>query len=542
MRFVDANILTLIIFLPLAGAILLAFFPRRDRDVRYFALAVSLITLLASLHLPWHLVRQQEGFQFEQNIPWIAHPNIHYHLGVDGLSMWLVVLTTFLMPLCVLISWKSIGDRVKEFFILMLVLETAMIGVFLALDLFLFYFFWEATLIPMALLIGMYGHGRKIYAAVKFFLYTMIASVFMLVAILWLYARTGSFDFVTVQNLIQSGQVNGFGQAATWLFLGFFVAFAVKVPLFPVHTWLPDAHVEAPTAGSVLLAGVLLKMGTYGLLRFNVGLFPEQARQNAPWIITLAIIGIVYGALVAMVQPNIKRLVAYTSVSHLGFVVLGIFSFTQLGMDGAVYQMLNHGVSTGALFMLLGMIYDRRHTYDISEYGGLATPMPVYATFFAFIMLSSVGLPLLNGFIGEFLVLSGAFQAKQVYGIVAATGVIWSACYLLWMYQRVFYGPVTNPANKNLRDIDARERLSLWPLVVASLVMGVAPMLWLHSIDPAVSSALKQFYGRPQVSRDAIPLKAAAPPPARIMQNPASTLRAGVAPNEAQAPAQVIGR
>jgi len=493
MNFINDNILTIVVFLPLAGAILLAFFPRRDRDIRYFALAVSLITLLASLHLPWYFVRGQSGFQFDQNVPWIPHPNIHYHLGVDGISLWLVVLTTFLMPLCVLISWKAIGDRVKEFFILMLILETAMIGVFVALDLFLFYFFWEATLIPMALLIGMYGHGRKIYAAVKFFLYTMIASMFLLASIIWLYARTGSFDFVTIQAAIQNGQVAGFAQAALWLFLGFFVAFAVKVPLFPVHTWLPDAHVEAPTAGSVLLAGVLLKMGTYGLLRFNLGLFPEQARRNAPWIITLAIIGIIYGALVAMVQPNIKRLVAYTSVSHLGFVVLGIFSFTQLGVDGAVYQMLNHGVSTGALFMLLGMIYERRHTYDITEYGGLATPMPVYATFFAFIMLSSVGLPLLNGFIGEFLVLSGAFQARQVYGILAATGVIWSACYLLWMYQRVFYGEVTNPANKVLRDIDARERVSLWPTAIAALVMGVAPMLWLHSIDPAVSAALQQF-------------------------------------------------
>ena len=493
MSFVDNNILTIVTFLPLAGAILLMLFPRRDRDVRYFALAVSLITLLASLHLPWYFDRANTGFQFEQNVPWIPHPNIHYHLGVDGISLWLVVLTTFLMPLCVLVSWKGIHERVKEFFILMLVLETAMIGVFVALDLFLFYFFWEATLIPMALIVGIFGHGRRIYAAVKFFLYTMIASVFMLAAILWLYAKTGSFDFTTIQAALQTGQVAGIAQAAVWLFLGFFVAFAVKVPLFPLHTWLPDAHVEAPTAGSVVLAGVLLKMGTYGMLRFNVGLFPEQARRHAPWIVALAIIGIIYGALVAMVQPNIKRLVAYTSVSHLGFVVLGIFSFTQLGVDGAVYQMLNHGVSTGALFMLLGMAYDRRHTYDMKEYGGIATPMPVYATFFAFIMLSSVGLPMLNGFVGEFMVLSGAFQAKQLYGILAATGVIWSACYLLWMYQRVFYGPVTNPANLHLPDLDARERVSLWPLAIAALVMGVAPMLWLNSIHPTVDAVLKQF-------------------------------------------------
>lgn len=493
MIYINHNIITIVTFLPLLGALLLVVFPRRDRDIRWFALGISLVTLLASLHLPWHFDHGQSGFQFEQNVPWISHPHINYHLGIDGISLWLVVLTTFLTPLCVLISWKSVHDRVKEFFILMLVLETAMIGVFVALDLFLFYFFWEATLIPMALIIGIYGHGRRIYAAVKFFLFTMIASVFMLAATIWLYAHTGSFDFVTIQQAIQSGQVAGFDAAAKWLFLGFFVAFAVKVPLFPFHTWLPDAHVEAPTAGSVLLAGVLLKMGTYGLLRFNLGLFPDQSQRNAPWIIVLAIISIISGALVAMVQPNVKKLVAYTSVSHLGFVVLGIFSFTQIGIDGAVYQMLGHGISTGALFMLLGMIYDRRHTYDISEYGGIATPMPVYATFFTFIMLSSVGLPLLNGFVGEFLILSGAFQARQIYGILAATGVIWSACYLFWMYQRVFYGQVTNPVNKNLTDMDARERISMWPLALVALAMGVAPNLWLHFIDPSVSFSLKQF-------------------------------------------------
>ena len=503
MNYIDQNILSIVTFLPLVGALLLILIPNRERDIKWFALGITVVTLLASLHLPWHFDRAQAGFQFEQNIPWISHPNIHYHLGIDGISLWLVVLTTFLLPLCVLISWKSVHGRVKDFFILMLLLETAMIGVFVALDLFLFYFFWEATLIPMALIIGIFGHGRRVYAAVKFFLYTMIASVFMLAALIWLYVHTGSFDFTVIQQAIQSGQVPGFAAAAKWLFLGFFIAFAVKVPLFPLHTWLPDAHVEAPTAGSVILAGVLLKMGTYGLLRFNVGLFPEQARANAAWISVLAIIGIIVGALVAMVQPNIKRLIAYTSVSHLGFVVLGIFSFTQIGVDGAVYQMLNHGVSTGALFMLLGMIYDRRHTYDINEFGGLATPMPVYATFFTFIMLSSVGLPLLNGFVGEFMILNGAFQARQVYGILAATGVIWAACYLLWMYQRVFQGKITNPANKNLHDLDARERISLWPLAIAALVMGVAPDLWLRFISPSVSLALKNFSGGLQASAPA---------------------------------------
>jgi NADH-quinone oxidoreductase subunit M len=489
----DNSMLTLVALIPLAGAVLLVLFPRRDRDIRLFALVVSLLDFVLSLHLPVHFQRGRTAFQYEINYPWISNPNIHYHMGVDGVSMWLVVLTTFLTPLCVLISWKSVQERVKEFFILLLVLQTALIGVFMALDLFLFYFFWEATLIPMALLIGIYGHGRRVYAAVKFFLYTMVASMFMLAAILWLYAKTGTFDFVSIQTAIGNGQVENFAGAALWLFLGFFIAFAVKVPVFPFHTWLPDAHVEAPTAGSVLLAGVLLKMGTYGMFRFNLGLFPEQARSNAWWIMVLALIGIVYGALVAMVQPNLKKLIAYSSISHLGFVVLGIFSFTQVGLDGATFVMLAHGVSTGALFMLAGILYERRHTYEIAEFGGLATPMPVYATFFLFIMLASLGLPLLNGFIGEFLVLSGAFRDRAVYGVVGATGVIWSACYLLWMYQRVFFGKVTHDVNLSLRDLSGRERAALWPTAVVALVMGVAPLLWLNAIDAAVQTTLAPF-------------------------------------------------
>ena len=484
------SILTLVTFIPTAGALLLLVFPRRSRDIRWFALFVSLITFILSLHLPTYFDHTRTSFQYEINLQWISSPNIHYHLGIDGISLWLVVLTTFLTPLCVLISWKSVNERVKEFFILLLVLETALIGVFVALDLFFFYFFWEFTLIPMALLIGMYGHERRVYAAVKFFLFTMIASAFMLAAIIWLYAKTGSFDYVAVQEAIRSGSAGISQVALGWLFLGFFIAFAVKVPIFPLHTWLPDAHFEAPTSGSVLLAGVLLKMGTYGLLRFDVGLFPEQSRQNSPWVVTLAIIGIIYGALVAMVQPNLKKLVAYSSVSHLGFVVLGIFSFTQIGVDGAVYQMLNHGISTGALFMLVGILYERRHTFDIAEFGGLATPMPIFAAFFMVIMLSSLGLPLLNGFVGEFLVLSGAFQARHIYGILAATGVIWSAAYLLWMYQRVFFGKVKHPVNETLPDLSGRERAALWPTTLMALTMGVAPILWLGSIDPAVRTVL----------------------------------------------------
>jgi NADH-quinone oxidoreductase subunit M len=494
-------ILTIVTFLPAAGAVLLLLFPRRHRDIRWFALAISLITLLASLHLPWHFresaasfapsATANSQFAFEIDRQWITTPNIHYHMGVDGISLWLVILTTFLVPLCVMVSWKSIQDRVKEFFILMLLLETAMIGVFTSLDLFLFYFFWEATLIPMALLIGMYGHDRRIYAAVKFFLYTMVASVFMLAAIIWLYAKTGSFDFVYIQQQIATGALALSPHAAQWLFLGFFIAFAVKVPLWPLHTWLPDAHVEAPTAGSVLLAGVLLKMGTYGLLRFNIGLFPDQAHYNQKWIMTLALIGIIAGALVAMVQPNMKKLIAYSSVSHLGFVVLGTFSFTRAGLDGAVYQMLNHGISTGALFILAGVLYERRHTYDISEYGGLATPMPVYATMFLIATLSSIGLPLLNGFVGEYLILTGSFQARAVFGILAATGVIWSACYMLWLYQRIFFGENRNRANFALPDLNGRERASVWPLAIAAVVMGVFPMIWLNSIDGAVARVVQ---------------------------------------------------
>ncbi|HKD45841.1 MAG TPA: NADH-quinone oxidoreductase subunit M [Candidatus Angelobacter sp.] len=484
-------ILTLVTFIPAIGALVLMLMPRNDRVLRWIALITSLVTFAFSLHLPRFFDYGQPGFQsqFDTSSPWIGQA-IRYHLGVDGISMWLVLLTAFLVPLSVLVSWKSIHDRVKEFFVLLLVLETAMIGVFLALDLFLFYVFWEATLIPMALLIGMYGHGRRVYAAVKFFLYTMVASVFMLAAIIYLYTQTRphTFEYAAFRALIENGHFSP--GALEWLFLGFFVAFAVKVPLFPLHTWLPDAHVEAPTAGSVLLAGVLLKMGTYGLLRFNVGMFPNESANNAFWINVLAIIGIIYGALVALVQPNLKKLIAYSSVSHLGLVVLGIFTFTQIGTDGAVYQMLNHGISTGALFMLAGMLYERKHTYDFEQYGGLAAPMPVYATFFMIAVLSSVGLPLLNGFVGEFLVLSGSFQAKAIYGILGASGVIWSACYLLWMYQKVFYGPISHEENKTLPDIGGREQISLWPIAVMALVMGVASPYWMKSINPAVDATI----------------------------------------------------
>ncbi len=482
------SILTLITFTPAVGALILMLMPRNDRMLRWAALIVSLLTFGISLYLPMNISHGT----FDFNRDWIktGNINIHYHMAADGISMWLVLLTTFLVPLSVLVSWKSIHDRVKEFFVLILLLEMAMIGVFLAMDMFLFYVFWEATLIPMALLIGMYGHERRVYAAVKFFLYTMVASVFMLAAIIWLYTHNPqhNFEYAAFCDVIAHSGISA--STLQWLFLGFFIAFAVKVPLFPLHTWLPDAHVEAPTAGSVLLAGVLLKMGTYGLLRFNVGMFPVQSGRNAVWINVLAIIGIIYGALVALVQPNLKKLIAYSSVSHLGFVVLGIFTFTQAGTDGAVYQMLNHGISTGALFMLAGMLYERKHTYEFREFGGLATPMPVYATFFLVAVLSSVGLPLLNGFVGEFLVLSGAFQAKMIYGVLAASGVIWGACYLLWMYQKVFYGPMVHDENRTLPDISFREQISLWPLAVLALIMGVASPYWITSMEKPVADII----------------------------------------------------
>jgi NADH-quinone oxidoreductase subunit M len=508
----NSSILTLVTFVPAIGALLLMLMPRNDRALRWAALIISIVTFALSLFLPMYYDYGATGFQFETNHNWIGQ-TIHYHMGADGISMWLVLLTTLLVPVSVLVSWKSIHDRVKEFFVLLLLLEMAMIGVFLALDMFLFYVFWEATLIPMALLIGMYGHERRVYAAVKFFLYTMVASVFMLAAIIWLYTHTPitpatphhSFEYAAFREVIAHG---GFSSTALqWLFLGFFIAFAVKVPLFPLHTWLPDAHVEAPTAGSVLLASVLLKMGTYGLLRFNVGMFPDQAAYNSSWINTLAVIGIIYGALVALVQPNLKKLIAYSSVSHLGFVVLGIFSLTTIGIDGAVYQMLNHGISTGALFMLAGMLYERKHTYEFKEYGGLATPMPVYATFFFLAVLSSVGLPLLNGFVGEFLVLSGAFQSAVPHGmlfaILGSSGVIWGACYLLWMYQKVFYGQIHHAENKMLPDIDGRERISLVPLVVMAVIMGVVSPYWMKSIQPAVVSTMPQASGiKAQAQKD----------------------------------------
>ena len=427
----------------MAGTAALLLLGRDDRSwIRAAALAVSLAEFLISLLLLRGFAPGSSAYQFEEMHNWIPSPPIHYHLGVDGISLFLVLLTTFLTPIAVLASWKSIEDRAQGFYITVLVLETGIIGVFVSLDLFLFFLFWEVMLIPMYFLIGVWGHERRIYAAMKFIMYTMFGSILMFVAMVWLYELTGTFDLPRIQAALLSGELTLTPGTEWLLFGGFFLAFAIKVPMFPFHTWLPDAHTEAPTAGSVLLAGVLLKMGTYGMLRFCVPLFPEAARRAAPYIAVLAIIGILYGALVAMVQTNLKRLVAYSSISHLGFVVLGIFAFDATATQGAIYQMLNHGISTGALFVLVGTLYERRHTYEISDYGGLATPMPFLAALFLFASLASAGLPMLNGFVGEFLILVGTFLRHASWASWAAPGTLFAAVYLLWAYQRVFFGPI----------------------------------------------------------------------------------------------------
>jgi NADH-quinone oxidoreductase subunit M len=466
--------LSVLIFFPAMGALALLLLRGDDHKyIRYLSLIVSVAEFIFSLFLLFKVPAGTPGYQLEEFAKWINQPPINYHLGVDGISMFLVILTTFLTPISVLASWKSIEHRVKEFFIMLLMLEVGVVGVFLSLDLFLFFLFWEVMLIPMALLIGIWGHERRVYAAVKFVLYTMAGSILMLVGIIWLYNATGTFDLPTVQQMLANGVLVLPPRTEMILFLAFFAAFAIKVPLFPLHTWLPDAHVEAPTAGSVMLAGVLLKMGTYGMIRFCLPLFPDASRRAAGWVAALAIIGIIYGALVAMVQPNLKKLVAYSSVSHLGFVVLGIFAFHNISMQGAVYQMLAHGISTGALFLLVGMLHDRRHTFEISEYGGLATPMPKFAAFFLLAALSSLGLPMLNGFVGEYLILLGTYQRHWQWASWAALGVILSACYLLRSYQRVFFGEITKEKNRNLPDASLREKWILTTVAVVTLWMGI---------------------------------------------------------------------
>jgi NADH-quinone oxidoreductase subunit M len=490
-------LLSLTIFFPLVGAALLLVVPNRDggRDglIRQIALATSLVTFALSLWLWRGFDPGGAEFQFVERYSWIPAFGIDYYLGIDGISLMLILLTTFLTPLALLSSWGSIERKVKEFSLFMLLLETAMLGVFAALDLFLFYIFWDIVLIPMYFIIGVWGYERRIYAAIKFILFTMAGSVLMLVAIIglaWLHnSATGAYSFDYLK-LLRLGIAPS---TQTWFFLAFALAFAIKVPLFPLHTWLPDAHVEAPTAGSIILAGVLLKMGTYGLVRFAFPLFPHAAIEFTPWLAALSIIGIIYGALVSMVQPDMKKLVAYSSVSHLGFVVLGTCALNVQGVQGSVYQMLNHGVSTGALFMIVGMLSDRRHTRLIAEYGGLKNVVPRLVAVFLVITLSSIAMPGLNGFVGEFLILIGAYRTNWLWATLAASGVILSAVYMLWMFQRVNYGVVTNPKNEKLPDLLPREWAAVAPLVLMAVVMGAVPNLFLRPIEPAVTRMVQRM-------------------------------------------------
>ena len=490
-------LLSLLVALPVAGGlVVLALGRDRDALVRHVALWVSLATFALSLGLWARFDGTSPEFQFVERYPWLPDFGVSYHVGVDGISLLLVVLTAFLTPISLLCSWESIEHRVREFSMFMLMLEAAMIGVFVSLDLFLFYVFWDFMLIPMYFLIGIWGYDRRIYAAIKFILYTMAGSVLMLLAIIWLAYYHHSVVGVPTFDLQQLYALDVPVGVQTWLFLAFAVAFAIKVPLFPFHTWLPDAHVQAPTAGSVILAGVLLKMGTYGLLRFAFPLFPEATLAFLPWLATLAVIGIVYGALVAMVQPDLKKLVAYSSVSHLGFVVLGLAALNVNGVQGAVYQMLAHGVSTGGLFLIVGMLSDRRHTRQIAEFGGLKLVMPQLVAAFLLVTLASVALPGMNGFIGEFLILLGAFgstalDGARVYTAIAATGVILSAVYMLWMFQRVNYGPMTNDKNRGLRDLSLREWLVIGPVCALAIVMGVVPGIFLAPMEPAVRRTIE---------------------------------------------------
>jgi NADH-quinone oxidoreductase subunit M len=484
-------LLTLIVFSPLVGAVLLGLLPREPvAGIRRAALVFALVPFALSL---WMLARFEPGvadFQFVERAAWIPQWGAEYRLGVDGVSLFLVLLTTLLTPIVVLASWGDVRRRVKEFFAFLLVLETGMLGALVALDLLLFYVFWEVMLVPMYFLIGVWGGPRRIYAAIKFVLFTMVGSLLMLVAILYcawqVKAASGSYGFAYESVLA----LRMTAHAQLLLFAAFALAFAIKVPLFPLHTWLPDAHVEAPTGGSVILAGVLLKMGTYGFLRFALPLFPAAIPVAAPWIVGLAVTGIVYGALVATVQPDLKKLVAYSSVSHLGFVMLGLFALTPTAVAGSLYQMLNHGLSTGGLFLLVGMIYERRHSRQIADFGGLWTVVPVYAAFFLVVMLASLGLPGLNGFVGEFLILLGAFARWPRATAVATSGVILGALYLLWMYQRVVFGPVVHEENAALADLAPREIAVLVPIIALCLLMGLYPTPFLARMQPSIDRIL----------------------------------------------------
>jgi NADH-quinone oxidoreductase subunit M len=485
--------LSLLLALPAIGALALAFVPRQ-RVSTLFALALLLsgVDFLYSLGLLGRFDGSNGEMQFVERTPWIPAFGIDYSVGIDGISLFLVLLTTLLVPIAILASW-SVRERVKEYLIAMLLLETGMLGAFVALDLFLFYVFWEVMLVPMYFLIGVWGGSRRVYAALKFVIYTMAGSLLMLVGIIYLAARHAEVEQVLTFDLLRLYGLRLPLDQQTWLFLAFALSFAIKVPLFPFHTWLPDAHVEAPTAGSVILAGILLKLGTYGFLRFAMPLFPDAALAAAPIIVALAVVGVIYGAMVAMMQSDIKKLVAYSSVSHLGFVMLGLFALNIQSVQGAIFQMISHGLSTGALFLLVGMIYDRRHSRMIADFGGLWKQVPLFSAILMVVTFASIGLPGLNGFVGEFLILLGAFRVMPLWTAAAATGVILGAVYMLWMYRRVIFGPLSQPDNAKLEDLNGRELLLLAPILFLILLMGAYPQPFLERMKPAVELTLERI-------------------------------------------------
>jgi NADH-quinone oxidoreductase subunit M len=486
--------LTLLLLIPVVGAAVLLLVPRRQTGALFFfALLASVADFLWSLNILAAFDGANGEMQLIERIAWMPAFGIEYIVGIDGISLFLVLLTTLLMPLAILASWP-VKEKVKEYLFFMLLLETGMLGAFVALDLVLFYVFWEVMLVPMYFLIGVWGGARRIYAAIKFVIFTMAGSLLMLVAIIYLATRYSQETQVVTFDLLRLYDLRLPAHEQMWLFLAFALSFSIKVPLFPLHTWLPDAHVEAPTAGSVILAAILLKLGTYGFLRFALPLFPDAALASAPYFVALSVIGIVYGALVAMMQTDIKKLVAYSSVSHLGFVMLGLFAFNMQGMQGSIYQMLNHGLSTGALFLLVGMIYDRRHTRMIDDFGGLWQQVPVFSGLLLLVTFSSIGLPGLNGFIGEFLILVGAFAVTPGWTAVAATGVILGAVYMLWMFRRVIFGALTHPENQKLQDLNARELLILAPIVALIVIMGVYPQPFLSRMKPSLELTLKKIF------------------------------------------------
>jgi NADH-quinone oxidoreductase subunit M len=525
------HILSIILFTPLVGALVLLFLPKENKNaIRVVANCFSVAGLLVSIPLvPWFwALKDNPGFKFMEGAPntWIPSIGAGYFLGIDGISFLLIMLTTLLGWVSILSSWNAIQERVKEYYIWFLILQTGMLGVFMALDFFLFFVFWEAMLVPMYLLIGIWGGPRKLYAAIKFFLYTLVGSLLMLLAILFLYFHNIKYTadhvatFSIPQLYLTAPQIPAhYGMtAAVLLFTAFFIGFAIKVPMFPFHTWLPDAHVEAPTAGSVILAGVLLKMGTYGFIRFSLPFFPDVVKLPAVqgWVITLSLIGIIYGALVSLVQKDMKKLVAYSSVSHLGFCTLGIFVLNQAGIAGSVLQQINHGISTGALFLIVGILYERRHTREISEYGGISNVMPVYATITMIMFLSSMGLPLLNGFIGEFTILQGTFAESKAWAAWAVPGIVLGAAYLLWLYQRVFFGPVTNEKNAKLPDLTPREVVYFAPLLIMAFWIGLYPKPFFQILDQPVTHLVQTvrpelFQNKPALAEKPVEAPAQAP-------------------------------